>query len=672
MLCAVNPAGREVNHSGGELERRPETLPVPYAEGEHRGEFADVVDWAALASWVRTRDRGVLLAGLALIAGELIWKSLFLGHFYFRQDDFHVLELALAHPFSWSYLTFVGAGHLIPGVYAIAWGVSRISPYSWALAGTIAVLMLAAAGLLALRLLRTLFGSRPAILVPLAIYLLTPMTMPDLGWWTSAIESLPLQIAIFGAVNAQVYYVRTGRFRHAVAAAAWLLFGLFFFEKALVLPLLLLGVSSGFLTDGPWPRAIRRSLVEYWRGWALQLAIVGGYLVVLLTSLQTSAAQPGIPGSNAGVFTFIGEIIKDTFAPGALGGPWQWFPSGDSEYAYSAPPGALAWLSVVVVVVVILASIAYRKYAWRAWAILAGWLLGADIIPVLIGRISELGPNLIGLETRYVADAAPALAICLGLAFWPVTGRPDTVRGRRAAPNAAHPGRMVAAGVLGAFIIGSVWSVQDYQNVTTSTPDRTFIANARVAVAQAPSGTVIFDEPVPSSLMLGIFGKYAYASQLVKPLESTSAAASLRWTSRPDGTIDRLLVFGADGRLRQAKVYGEGVLPGTQGQNCLARRPKPGPVVLRFSQPTPASSRLLHVGYLASSKVSGDYTVVSYGLSSYTVTVRTGLHDAYFPVTGSADSVTLSGPAVRGLCVGDAEAGVVLPSSSGLVIPAKY
>jgi hypothetical protein len=669
----VNPAGREVNHSGGELERRSEALPVPYVEGERRGEFADVVDWAALASWVRARDRGVLLAGLVLIAAELIWKSLFLGHFYFRQDDFHVIELALAHPFSWSYLTYVGAGHMIPGVYAIAWAVSRISPYSWALAGTITVVMLAAAGLMAFRLLRTLFGTRPAILVPLAIYLLTPLTMPDLGWWTSAIESLPLQIAIFGAVNAQVYYVRTRRFRHAVAAAAWLFFGLFFFEKALVLPLLLLGVSSGFLTDGPWLRAIRRSLIDYWRGWALQLALVAGYLVVLLVSLQTSSVRPGIPGSNAGVLSFIGEIIKDTFAPGALGGPWQWLPSIDAEYAYSAPPGALAWLSVVVAGLIIGASIMYRKDAWRAWAILVGWLAAADILPVLIGRISELGPNLIGLETRYVADAAPVLAICVGLAFWPVVGRTDTVRARRAAPDAAHPGRMIAAGVLGAFIIGSVWSVQDYQNVTTSTPDRTFIANARVAVAQAPSGTVIFDEPVPASLMLGIFGKFADASQLVKPLESSAAVAGLRWTSRPDGTIDHLMVFGADGRLRQAAVYGEGVLPGPhQGQNCLSARPKRGPVVLRFLQPTPGTSQLLHVGYLASSKVSGDDMTVSYGLSSYTLTVRTGLHDVYFPVTGSADSVTLSGPAVGGLCVGGAQAGAVLPSSSGPVIPARY
>ena len=663
----MNQAGGEANWSGGELERLPEALPVPVAPRGHRGESAEVIDWAALAAWVRARDRGVLLGALVLIVAQLIWKSVFLGHFYFRQDDFHVIELALSHSFSWSYLTYVGAGHLIPGVYAVAWVVARITPYSWGLAGTITVLMLAAADLAALRLLRTLFGTRPAILIPLAVYLLTPLTMPDLGWWTSGIESLPLQIATFMALNAQVCYVRTRRFRHAVAAAAWLVLGLVFFEKALILPLLMLGVTSAFLAEGPWLRAIGRSLVDYWRGWALQLAVVAGYLAILLVSLHTSSVRPGIPGSNAGVLTFIAEIIKDTFVPGALGGPWQWLPSGDAAYAYSAPPGALAWLSLIVAAAVIVASIWSHVRAWRAWAILGGWLLAADIVPVLIGRITELGPHLIGLETRYVADAAPVLAICLGLAFWPVVGSPDPIRNRWPASFAGQPGRMAAAGAVGALVIGSVWSVQAYLNVTTSSPNRTFIANARAAVAQAPRGTVIFDEPVPSSVMLGDFGRYAYVSQVVGPMESAAAKAGLRFTPRPDGTIDHLMVFGADGRLRQALVLGEGGVPGVRGQNCQSV--KRGRVEVYFVHPTPTTSQVLHLAYLASGTVSGNYAMVRYGTSSQVLTVRQGLHDAYLPVRGTANNVVLSGPAVPGLCIGGAQAGVVVPSTSGTVFP---
>ena len=663
----TSQAGKDASQAGRELERRPEGAPVPYLRGQRHGEIANIVDWPELAAWAGRR--GVVLGGLALITGQLIWKGLFLGHFYFRQDDIHVLELALGHAFSWNYLTFVGAGHLIPGVYAIGWAVARISLYSWALASAVTMIMLAAAGLAAFRLLRTLFGNRPAILIPLAVYLLTPLTMPDLGWWSSAIESLPLQIATFMALNAQVHYVRTGLFRHAAAASAWVVFGLAFFEKAMVLPLLLFAVSSGFLIDGSWRSAARRCLVSYWRCWALQLAVLAGYGAVLAVSLRTSAAQPGVPGTAAGTYTFASALVKDTFAPGAMGGPWQWFPAADAEYAYSAPPAALAWLSLIVAAAVVVASIWARRQAWRAWVILAGWLATADIAPVLLGRIRELSPGLLGLETRYVADAAPVLAICLGLAFWPVAGHQEAAsRGRAAAGG--HPGRLVAAAAFGAFVIGSVWSVQAYQNVTTSVPDRIFIANARVAVADAPRGTVVADSRVPSALMLGIFGPYSYASRVVGPMERPGSAARIRWVQRPAGTIDHLMVFGADGRLHQAAVFGRASSPITAKRRC--QPVSNGQVTVRFSSPAGAGTKVLRMAYLASAAADGQNVTVSYGSSAQPLLLQRGLHSAYFPVRGGADSVTVSGPAIRGLCVGDMQAGIIVPSHSGPVIPAAF
>jgi len=659
----ASQAGADASQAGTELERRPDGAPVPYLRGQRHGEIANVVDWPELAAWAGRR--GVVLGGLALIAAQLIWKGFFLGHFYFRQDDIHVLELALGHAFSWSYLTFVGAGHLIPGVYAIAWAVARISLYNWALASAVTLVLLAAAGLAAFRLLRTLFGNRPAILIPLAVYLLIPLTMPDLGWWSSAIESLPLQIATFMALNAQVYYVRTGRFRHAAAAAAWVVFGLLFFEKAMILPALLFAVSSGFLIEGSWRSAARQCLTRFWRSWALQLALVAGYAAVLVVSLRTSSAQPGVPGTADGTYTFAAGLVKNTFLPGAIGGPWQWFPSADAEYAYSAPPAALTWLSLIVAVAVVAASIWVRRQAWRAWAILAGWLLAADIAPVLLGRIRELSPALLGLETRYVADAAPVLAICLGLAFWPAAGSREAVPVRRAA-SAGQAGRLVAAAAFGAFAIGSVWSVQAYQNVTTSVPDRIFIANARLAVAHAPRGAVVADTRVPQALMLGIFGPYSYASRVVGPM--VPATARIRWVRRPAGTIDHLWVFGRDGKLHEAAVYGRATAPITTKRRC--QPVTHGRVAVRFAVPSGAGTRVLRVAYLASAAAAGKTVTVTYGGSARPLLLRAGLHSAYFPVRGAADSVTVSGPAISGLCVGDMQAGIIAPSSSGPVIPA--
>ena len=167
---------------------------------------------------------------------------------------------------------------------------------------------------------------------------------------------------------------------------------------------------------------------------------------VLRVALRTSSVQPGIPGTSAGIWSFISEMVKDTFVPGAIGGPWQWFPSGDAEYAYSAPPVALDWLALIVAVAVVAGSIWSRRYAWRSWAILAAWLAAADIAPVLLGRISELGPTVLGLETRYVADAVPVLAICVGLAFFPVAGNRAYIA-RRQAPVSQGLSHAVGQGV---------------------------------------------------------------------------------------------------------------------------------------------------------------------------------------------------------------------------------
>jgi hypothetical protein len=655
-----------VSHTGGELERRPETVPAPYLHGQRTGDIVRVVDWPEFAAWARVR--GVPIGGLILIAAQLVWKSVFLSHYYFWQDDFHFLELAREHSFTWNYLTYVGAGHLTPGDYAIFWAVARTSPYNWGFAAGITVVLLAAAGVAALRLMRTLFGDRPAILVPLAIYLLTPLTMPDIRWWSSGMESLPLQIATFMALNAQVHYVRTRRFWHAIAATAWVLVGLVFFEKGVALPLLLLAVTSAFLMEGNWAKAIGRSLQAFWREWVIQVVVVAAWAALLVYSLHTSSTQPGTPGSAGGVVTFIVKLVKDTFVPGAIGGPWQWLPSGDSEFAYSAPPSALAWLALIVAALVIAVSIWHRRYAWRAWAILAGWVAAADIAPVLLGRISELGPSVLGLETRYVADAAPILAICVGLAFWPVTGQPDRTRRRTTVPGADQFWRMVAAGLVGAFVIGSVWSVQAFQTDTSSAPVRLYMANARAALAEAPAGTVIEDGAVPPTLMTGLFGTYyVRASKVLGVLGQAAHPAGVRWTEQPAGTIDHLMVFGSDGRLHEASVWGK---PSVPRRGCQAVRH--GRAVVRFTAATWSSTRVLRVAYLAANAVGGQDVTVSYGASSQQLTLRAGLHSAWFIERGSTTSVTFSGPAMRGLCVGSMAAGVIVPSASGTVIPVAF
>src|SRR5579862_7246904 len=136
-----------------------------------RDETSSDLEWADLrsaAGWLRTH--GVGLGAIVMIVLELVWKAQFLSTLYFRQDDFHDLELAVEHSFNWSYLTFIGSGHLIIGLRAIAWPMVRVStPYNWGVASAVSLVFVAAASYAAYRLLRNLFGPRPMILVLLAI-----------------------------------------------------------------------------------------------------------------------------------------------------------------------------------------------------------------------------------------------------------------------------------------------------------------------------------------------------------------------------------------------------------------------------------------------------------------------------------------------------------------------
>src|SRR5260221_13043151 len=368
------------------------------------------LDVHATMTWLR--EHQVQVAGWIMIVAQLAWKAQFLRQVYFTQDDFFNLDLAFKSPLNWHYLTFVGIGHLMIGPRAIIWVLARISLYDWGLAASVVLVLLACASFAALRLLRTLFGDRPVILVPLAVYLLTPLTVPDLGWWSAAMESVPLQLAIFMALNAHVWYVRTSRARHLVAAVLWVSFGLVFFEKALVLPVVLFAVTAAFFAGGTsWLAGARQVLVRYWRAWLAYAVLMAGYGILLAVSLRTSTIHPQPPSSVASVLTYARTMVKDTLLPGAIGGPWQWLALPSGAYALAAPPAGLTWLAMIVAAVVVGASIVRRKIAWRSWAILVGWIVAADMLPVILGRLNYLPAVTFGLETRYLADAAPVIAI---------------------------------------------------------------------------------------------------------------------------------------------------------------------------------------------------------------------------------------------------------------------
>lgn len=622
---------------------------------------------AGSVRWLRANP--ILAAGVLLIAAQLWWQAGFLGRSFFRLDDYIYLEHASSSGLTWSYLTWVDAGHLDVVGSAIVWVLVRISPEDWTLASAATLVLLGCTCFALLRMLRTLFGDRPGILLLLVLYLLSPLALPGLSWWTVTLELLPLQLALFCAVTAHVHYLRTGGFKHVAAAAAWLAVGMLSSFEGAAVPFLLFALTSAFFTRGAWSRALWPALREHWRTWSLYIALTAAYVVLYLLRLRTSSAGLTKPSTFADALTFAGTLLRDTFVPGAFGGPWRWASTGVT--ALADPPPALAWASWVLAVIVVLASLMYGWRAWRAWAMLAGWVIVVDVVPVLAGRSSLVSVVVLGLSTRYVWDATGILILCAGLAFMPLADGPNRWQTPR---RLSRPEFATATTLIAAMVVGSLWSFYDYPTDPAAAEAASYIATARVALADAPSGTVIVDDPTPVGVTGGFFGPVTNASRVLSPLPSGSPGASGStgspgsrpvFITQPDGTYDHLLEFDGFGRLVPSAVYGSSSPPVPAGGACWADTF--GDVDVPLSTVATKAS-MLRIGYLAGSPAQ---VLVTFGTQSALYTVERGLHAVYFPISSGDDvgSVVIqqvSGPVP---CVGDVQAGDLLPSEAGPAIP---
>jgi hypothetical protein len=607
----------------------------------------------------------IRIAGVAMVGAQVCWMATFLTGSFFRLDDFYYLENGLSSGLTWKYLTLVDLGHLTPVAFAISWVLGRISPMDWTLSCAVTLALLACAGLALLRLLRTLFGDHPGILLLMLGYLLSPLSFPGLSWWSVAMELVPLEIAMFCALTSHVRYVRTGNFRHAVVTALWLLLAMASSIKGAGVPLLLLAITSGWLVQGSWAAGLARTLREHWRAWVVYGVIMGGYVLVYAGALRASGQQLARPGAFSGVFGYIREIIANTFVPGVLGGPWNWLstpnwtgnPAFHGEYAAANAPVDLLPVAWAVAAAIIALSIWQQPKAWRAWAIVFGWLVVVDTIPG-IGRLSDLAAALLSRETRYVMDAVGVLVICAGLAFLPQPGQ-EVTRHRIAR---GRPTTAVVVGLATAVLIGSLVSYHNYLADTSNVLPRGYFATAEAALAQTQPGAQIVNEIAPLYATDGSSSALGSEIKLLGPLRSTPGQP--RFASSPKGTIDQLLMFNAWGQLVHAQVIGAGAT----APQCFPVS-KDGVARVRL-EPLPAGQTAseLRFGYLSGS--SGQ-VAVGYGGQSVTIGVIRGLHSAYVPIKAQGAVVTLSGVS-HGFCVGDVEVGQLWPKTNDpSAIPAQ-
>jgi hypothetical protein len=619
--------------------------------------------WPGFAAWL-TRKR-LTLSALVLIAAQVGLNSYVLNRGFFQQDDFTIGGLA-AQPFSFHLLFQNYFGHLMPGVFALAWGPVHAGGYDWGLwAGTL-VLLQALAGLALLRALRTLFGDRMVLLVPLGLFLFTPMALADLSWWSVGSQSVPIQLALAMAVDQHVRYIRSGRILNAVFAALWVVFGLAFFEKAAGIPLLLFALTSAYLVPAAWPQAMLMTLRRHWIAWAMYGGIIVAEIVVYALSLAAGPGQVRVPEASSAA-TFSWNLLVDTFVPAALGGPWHWTPPFGTPrswalYAVASPPPELLGISWLLAALVVIASLWYRRRAWPAWVILLGWLVVVDTMPILLGRLASFG-TMLSNQTIYVADAAPVLAICLAIAFLPLRGEQDAYRTTLPQGRA----RTVAVcAVAVAFIVSSVSSAIAYRAELHPQNSRSYLATASAALSDVPPDTVIYPTQLPAEMASSLFGRLSQVQNALAPLADQAPGQQVRWTSSPYGPVEHFMIFDAQGRLHPATVVGPRSYPFRRQADCVLTARG---MQLKLTANVYALPLLMQIGYYAARPVT---LAVAFGGHQSQVTLPASpLAYAYLPVQGPGNTVVIT-PVTPGpkVCIGTVTIGNVQASATGTPVPA--
>ncbi|NUR82692.1 MAG: hypothetical protein HOY71_01240 [Nonomuraea sp.] len=479
------------------------------------------------------RTGPVMGVGLLLIVVSLVFRASVLSKAYFVEDDFLFVAGAGDSGLTWDYLTHVHKGHLMPGAMALVWLLTKLAPYSWALVSFVTVAVQAAASVVFLVLLRRLFGDRFWVLAPLAIYVFSPLTVPAMSWWSAALNAVPLQLALVAALAAHVRHVETGKGRWR--PLVWTAVGMAFSTKGVFIPFVVLGVTSAYLGRGLWLKAL---LAELRRPvWWAQGLLLAGYAALYLAR-RDSAGADALTGPNSAVVPgLVRRLLGETFPTGAVGGPLRWG-ALTSTGGLADPAQITVILSWTVIGALVLVTCFYRRRAWRAWAILAAYLVVADAIPTVLARATVW--DLVGAETRYVADAAVVFALCLALAAMPV--REESEAYRRPVSGLLP----AAAGVLSpAYLVLALISISAFGDTLSGDKVRTYLDTVKASLATAPPEADIYSRPVPESIVLPWNGTRRLSSYVLSPLADPDTQERMR-NPRPSG---RPYVFDDAGKL---------------------------------------------------------------------------------------------------------------------------
>jgi hypothetical protein len=583
-------------------------------------------------------------AAIGLVVAAVVIRLVIALQGFLANDDFVLDGQAAVSGLTPGFALHPFNDHFMPGALVIIWTFEHIFGLDyWPYAVVLAVGELIV-GVLFYRLLRQFVGPGWRLLIPLAVLMFSPLTLEVTSGIIVGLNMLPMQIATILALGAMYKYTRTRHWRHLVSMGAAVVFALLFFEKALLIaPLLFIATACVFVAGDFW-QSLRRTITRYWPAWLELVVICGAYLGVYVS--RTAASSVHNPGGAGAVMVFLRQTGQ-TLTTSLVGGPWSWLGIGDLA-PEAAPPVFAAVLATVVVLAFVVVTMARRRRAGRAWLMAALYVVITTPL-IILNRLNALSTGTEGMAPKYIADAAPVIALAIALALFGMEGeRANRVQPLRV-PRELTPLIVLAGLVIG---VGAGFSLYGFGSKWSEKAGREFLQTAQADLAKAPPGTVFFDQAVPPNVVQPLFYPATLESHFFRPLKN------------PPTFVDegpKVSTFDSTGHIRPAYVAGPRIVPPKEafcgykvtGRSAMSL-PLDGSIYF-----WPWAVRVVYIS-------SGETTAtLRLGGESHTFPVHFGQNEYFFHMTagGSAFQLSVADPKVV-LCVGDVAIGTPAPVPS--------
>src|SRR6185437_11269109 len=408
----------------------------------------------------------------ALIAVQLVVRAVLAFRGYFYWDDLILTGRAGTQGLlSTGYLFDDHDGHVMPGAFLVAGGITRLAPLNWIGPAISLVVLQLLASLALLRTLHVILGWRPVLLLPLTFALFTPLSVPAFAWWAAALNSLPMLAALAWVCGDAVLLVRTGNHRYAATGLLVYFGGLLFFEKAAVIPFVAFTIaalqahvtSSGSLV-AVWRRGVRL--------WVSALAVTAAWIAVYLVVVD----QKRWSFDLAMTWDLLSRSVTHGIVPGLVGGPWDWQRWAPAS-PWATPPVSVMVLGWVALSAVVAISFIRKQRVGPLWLAAVGYAVACQI-PIYLMRSSRFTALELAQTLRYLPDLVVVLALLAAVAC--------------CAPNRPSSGWLDASALrtsvitvlATAFVASSCYSTATFLTSWRDNPAQPYVQNAKRTLAQ--------------------------------------------------------------------------------------------------------------------------------------------------------------------------------------------